>query len=573
MIDSALIPTPLVLPSQRRKVEVRASFERTWRDGFRLGAGLAWWLMRLVWFRWRGRRLDAGMARDIRRLLEGFGGLWIKTGQLISLRTDILSADFARELSLLQYQAAGFPWEAARQTIEEELKAPIDTVFAEFDTEPIAAASICQVHKARLHSGEWVAVKVQRPGIAAMFERDLRILRGLFWLLARMPSMSFFSWDEMAWEMEQIFREEVNYDYENANMRQMARTLRRHGVHVPYVHPCSGRRFLVMEWISGVLMSDYLRAVRLDPARAQAWMNENGIDPRKVGEGLFVSFFRQLFEDNLFHADLHPGNVMLLRDNRIALIDLGSVGSVDASLLQNYKLSMAGVGERDFHMAVSYLFLLSEGLPRIDTAAVQSQVVRCYQRWSQRAELKDLPYQEKSIGAMGMEAGNVMLENRLLLSWSFMKINRTWATLDSALSALLPEVNYMTLVAKYFSGARQRSLRRIWRQLPGDLASLSLDAGLAGAMLRRQTFSFSGAVSKMEWLHMMVLRVASRVALAGLAAAMVLWTHQHYYSFGGLIFSGIPSLAKQHWLLLVGTLFVVVRRLNHARRQWETNAA
>lgn len=559
-LDTARIPTSLRSQGQQRPVEVRPLESVSTLRSARRMLRLASWLAKALLQRVRGRALGGAMALEIRSLIEEMGGLWVKTGQLLSLRTDLLSPEFSRELSRLQYAAVGFPFDVARRSIEQELGQPLERVFSEFDPHPVAAASICQVHRARLRSnGVEVAVKVQRPGIERRFARDLVLLRYLLKAMKYMPGMSFFTWDEMLWETTQIFQEEVDYRYEASNTRRLRKTLRHHHVYVPRVFGHSTRRLLVLEWVPGVLMSSFLEMAREEPERLQAWCLENNVDAGKVGEKLFLTFFRQLFEDNLFHGDLHPGNILLLRDSRLALIDFGSAGTNDETLIEYYKMSMKGVGEQDFPMAVDYLFLLSDHLPPIDIEAVKAKVVRTYQAWAERAEHRELPYYQKSIGNMGLEAGNVLIENQIVLSWSFMKISRTWSTLDASLAALLPEVNYMKLVAKYFKGAGQRQFERLRER--GALAvvdkvhAASLEAQLRLDDLQADMLRFRSRMSKGEYVASAVLRLLTRAAQAGVLALAAAFTIAEVdglrnwfdrYRWAQELLSLIPAAAHAH---------------------------
>lgn len=526
MLDRALIPSALRSNASSRPVVVRPLEKPSRIRSMRLGWRMVVWTSRVIVARLRHRPLGAELATEIRTLIEEMGGLWVKTGQLLSLRTDLLSPEFSRELSRLQYAAVGFPFETVRNSVERELGQSLESVFSEFDQHPVAAASICQVHRAKLRAtGEVVAVKVQRPGIEQRFKRDLIVLRYLLKGMQHMPGLSFFTWDEMLWETTQIFQEEVDYRYEASNTRRLRKTLRAHDVYVPKVFNFSTRRLLVMEWIPGVLMSSFLEMSREDPERLRVWCRANDVDPEKLGEKLFLTFFRQLFEDNLFHGDLHPGNILLLRNNRLALIDFGSAGTNDETLLENYRMSMKGVGDKDFPLAVDYLFLLSDGLPPIDIEAVKAKVVRTYQAWSERAEHRELSYYEKSIGNMGLEAGNVLIENQIVLSWSFMKISRTWSTLDASLAALLPDVNYVKLVAKYFQGAKKRSLHRMRQHGVTDLFdkvhSVSLETELQIEEMRRQLFRLRAGLSKGEYVASTLLRFLTRTTQVAIVAVML----------------------------------------------------
>src|SRR4051794_5112548 len=184
-------------------------------------------------------------------------------------------------------------------------------------------------HPRLRRDGVLVAIKVQRPGIVALLERDLSVIKMLSRLAQHMPGSSHVPWDGLVRELRRVFTEEVDYRYEVSNLRRLRKTLREHNVYVPKVYRrLSGRQIIVMELIEGVLMSDYSRIQATDPTRAASWCEENNVEPRKVGSRLMRSFYRQMFEDNVFHGDLHPGNIVLLRDSRFALIDLGSIGTL-----------------------------------------------------------------------------------------------------------------------------------------------------------------------------------------------------------------------------------------------------
>jgi ubiquinone biosynthesis protein len=264
------------------------------------------------------------------------------------------------ELSQLQFRSVGFPWRQAREIIEKDLGRPVEEIFASIEQMPMAAASICQVHRARLRgSGFEVIVKVQRPYVEQDMARDLHILELFIGFFKALNIMSFLRWDSLIWELRQILLEEVDYRYEASNQRRMRKMLRPQRVYVPHlVDDLCTKRVLVMEYVPGGLMSDYLELYRSDPAKLADWLRENNIDPKRVGVRLFRSFFRQLMEENFFHADLHPGNILLLRDSRFCLIDFGSAGSVEANLLRFYTMSLMALAERDFRRAVDYTLLM-----------------------------------------------------------------------------------------------------------------------------------------------------------------------------------------------------------------------
>jgi ubiquinone biosynthesis protein len=552
MLPPELIPTPLRAPGKRSQVEIRPTELRRRSGHWRFFSTVASWLAGNLWLRVRRRYTPQESARRLRLLIEDMGALWIKVGQLVSLRTDFLSPAVADELGKLQFRTIGFPPSEARDIIRRELGRDPDEVFDEFDEMPFAAASICQVHKARLRdSGLPVAVKVQRPYVDLDLERDFRLIEQLLGLLIRFEILPHLKWDSLLWELRQVLREEVDYRYEAANLRRMRKSLKKHDIYVPRVYEeLSTRRVLVMEFVPGVLMSDYVEALRNDRPRLAAWLQENNVDPEKVGTRIFRSFFRQLMEDNLFHSDLHPGNVMFLRDSRVCLIDFGSIGSNDVNFLRLYALNMAAVGRRDYQKAIDYTFLLCEELPYINVAPLKTEVTRCYRDWDAKLALDNVPYHERSIASVGGASGKVLIEHKVAASWQFLKISRTWTTLDAALSFLVPDANYVKLIGGYFREASERNKERLRQLGASGIAVRSFsefaEAGMfQGAAVRRKLQGFEGLIGRAADAGAMFMRGLSWLAFLGFATA--LWVVSRWARVGG----ESPLVAPYVWELLI----------------------
>lgn len=536
MLKEELIPTPLLEPSERAPVTIAEPRGPVRFRGLWVLSRFLRWFLGDLWLRVRRQRTPEVGASRLRALFEELGFLWIKLGQVISLRSDILSPEVCDQLSQLQYQAFGFSPAVARRTVEEEMGRPMESVFDAWEEMPFAAASIAQVHKAHLREENlWVAVKVQRPDAPWVFKVDMALLRKSVVWFKRFRIMPYLRWDELVWELEQIMLEEIDYRYEAANLRRMRKSLRRHKVYVPRVfESLSARRVLVMEFLEGTLMSDYIEVARKDPGRLAAWQEENNVDPRRVGNRLFETFFRQLLEDNLFHADLHPGNIVLLRDSRVALIDFGTVGTMETEFLARYLLSFQALSTRQYAKAADLTLLMCPELPRMNIVQVKEKIVRAYRAWEMRTNLRNLPYHEKSIGNVGMEVAQIMYDAGAATSWSFMKISRTWGAIDASLNYLIPDVNYRRLFQRYFRRATERALaeksllQRVSAQVEGMTRTVSEYSILLGPLLREQVMTFEGAASKGAFIAGQLFRLGRRalvVALAVLGLGL-LW---HFY--------------------------------------------
>ena len=276
-------------------------------------------LDRLLPWRPRPDEQTAGVTAAVRlRLaLEELGATTIKLGQALSTRADVVPVDVAQELRRLQDEVPPVPFERARQVVEEQLGAPLGELFAEFEETPVASASLSQVHRAVLPSGETVAVKVRRPGIEQQVETDLQILG---WVARRAEQYSQWckqnSVAQLADEFAHSMRQELNFVTEARNTEQLRVNMQGDGrAIVPHVHwSLTKRAVLTLEWIEGIKVDQV------------ATLREAGVSCPQVARNFAELMLGQIFEDGYFHADPHPGNVRILPDGTIALLDCGNAG-------------------------------------------------------------------------------------------------------------------------------------------------------------------------------------------------------------------------------------------------------
>jgi len=535
MLNPAWVPTPLVDPADRPPVPIvpvrPVGSRRT------LKAGTTFAALALTFMAWKalGRFDPERYARRVRRALERLGGLWVKAGQLLSLRIDILPVEWCRELARLQTQALGFSEEAARRIVELELGTPIDVVFDRWEPAPLAAASIGQVHRARLRAEQrWVAVKVQKPGSGALFERDLALIRRAVGILKFFRLFPHLNWDAGLHELRQIMKEELHFGYEAAMLRRMRRTLRAHGVYAPKVFSrYSTPRVLVMEFLPVVFMADYIRMAREDPDRLRAWQAANGVNPRRVARRLVYSLERQMLEDNLFHGDMHPGNIGLLRDSRVALIDFGAANFTDREYLQRFAAFTRAIAMQAHGKAADMALLLCARLPSIDTTVVRERLIHALRGWSSRTLVPELPYVVRSLNALTLDVMRVLLKSRCTMEWAWLRLHRAIATLDASLLALDPAIDYRALTAKYFERADRRRLQSasrvggVRRALSAarapDVQARARDYAMFQAQLiRRQAQTFRGVGRKAVGVAAAILSVAMAAVVAQAGAALVL---------------------------------------------------
>ena len=292
----------------------------------------------------------AALARSLRQALEEGGVTFTKLGQLMSTRPDLLPEEFISELTRLQDRAEPAPWEQVEAVITQSLGAPAEQVFTELQPEPAAAASIAQVHKARLRCADGsdaeVAVKVQRPGIRSTVEQDLDILLRLADTLEdRARWARAVGTAGVARGFAAAIREELDFRVEARNMAAVAATWqdqqRAVSGSIPVVLPAVHEQLctehvLVIEWLDGVSLRE-----------AGPLIDDRGLDRAELTRALLRSMVYQITEGGVFHADPHPGNVLLLTDGRLALLDFGSVGRLDAQQRSALLNLLLAVGRGD----------------------------------------------------------------------------------------------------------------------------------------------------------------------------------------------------------------------------------
>ncbi|QCU76834.1 AarF/ABC1/UbiB kinase family protein [Citricoccus sp. SGAir0253] len=321
-----------------------------------------------------GRRADdqgswATTARALRRALEDSGITFVKLGQNLSARSDLLPEEVIRELSRLQSEVAPEPWGSIRGALSRSLGRDPLEVFDWVDEQPLAAASVAQVHRARLRDGTEVVLKVQRPGAVEEVTRDTDIVvRICRWLQHNTTWGKSLRILDLGRGFTRSLAEELDYHGEAANMRDMAAALSGHNIAVPAVYPeYSSRRLLVMDYLPGTPVGR--AGPRLDALGPSV--------RRRLARELATSVMRQIMDDGIFHADLHPGNVMLLGEaqyTRLGLLDFGSVGRLDPRSQQQLVMVFASIERNDARLLSDALVELLGRPDQLDDRHLEREV-------------------------------------------------------------------------------------------------------------------------------------------------------------------------------------------------------
>lgn len=563
MISRLLKPTPLYA---NQTVASEPQPPVTTLRGLRTTLALLRLLLGSFRLAMQGKLDGVVLGNRIAEFCSRMGLLWIKVGQLMSMRPDVFPAAICDRLARLQDGVPGFPAAQARAIIERELGQSCDALFSQFDDTPLAAASIGQVHRAVLRGqNKDVVVKVRRPHIRHTFEKDMIYIRSLCRLLHLFKILPCMQWLDLIWELDHVFSEEIDFRYEASNSARLRRSLSRHQIIVPrlYQQMCT-QAVIVMEFLPGVLMNQVTHAIVHEPEKAEQWMAENAINATRVGKTLLHSFLRQLFEDNLFHSDLHPGNLMVLRNSRLAFIDFGSIGTIEGDLLRKYFLYLDALAKGNYAKAVDLFLLILPELPAGNVTAAKEAMIRSLQDWGSRSRVPQLPYHVKSASAVTDEMTAILTRHKINLPWSTFRLLRAWTTMDASLRYLCPTMDLASMMRTYARDRQRRRLVRLGVTLPQKLQHLQklIDMPVEyaessiyrGAMVRRLSQVFEGTSSKVSRIIAEGLRltgwIGSSLWLLGLLiASRQLGFIGHLPAFLEQFYGSLPNLDAQVWIL------------------------
>lgn len=375
------------------------------------------------------------LARRLRAAVVELGPTFIKLGQVLSVRPDILPPDVIREFETLQDRVPAMEVETVREVIEEELGQPLEDVFETFDFEPLGSASIAQVHRATLTSGEEVAVKVQRTGIAETIRSDMHILYTLAGVIekrVRLPGLRTPS--DVVREFDVAITSELDFTQEMRAAERMHRHFSDHPeIIIPRPHPrwCS-RRLLVMDLIEGTPLKEHLDVDAVTP------------QSRAMAHTLMECAYEQVFVHGFFHGDPHPGNIFVTESGDIALLDFGLTGTLTGQQQDTIIAAFTAMVFRDAETLAMTVYRAGATTDRVDLRAFRNEIERLMDKYYGKSleELTEDP-------ATFMEVIQVATKFNIDLPPEFAVLSRTFGMTEGILRGLLPGVDIIEEVKPY----------------------------------------------------------------------------------------------------------------------------
>jgi ubiquinone biosynthesis protein len=381
--------------------------------------------------------------KRIRLALTDLGTTFIKLGQMLSTRADLIGPVLATELTSLQQAAPADPPDAVRATIEAELGKPVAELFAEFEDTPIASASIGQVHRARLNDGQRVVVKVQHQGIEAKIKSDLEILAALAELAEKnLEEVAQYRPRETVAEFQRVLLRELDFGREERNLQQFAENFAAdEAVHFPRTFPkLSTSRILTMEYLDGITLSE--------PAR----LREQGYDLDDIARRGASVFLEMIFRDGFYHADPHPGNVFVLNGGVLGMIDCGMVGRLDEELREDIEDLLVAVAQGDAGRLTALITRVGSIPARLDQAGLNADVADYVAYYAAR------PLSKLDLGAALTEMVSIIRRYHILLPTPLALLIKVLVMLEGTSRLLNPQFELIELIKPY-----QKKV--IWRHL------------------------------------------------------------------------------------------------------------
>lgn len=391
-------------------------------------------------------RLNTPGPVRARKILEELGPTYIKLGQLLSMRHDLIPLEYATEFAKLQDDAPSFEFEEVELIIREELGHSIKELFDHFDKKPLACASIGQVHRAKIKDGDEVVVKVQRPGIKEVIESDLDIMYSIARLVEEhIPEARLYKPMEIADELSHSILAEIDYTQEGWNADRFADNFRENSqVHIPRVYwDYTNKRVLTLEYIKGIKSSH----VDL--------LDKQNLDRSNIAFVVGKAFMQQVFEDGFFHADLHPGNILIMEDETVAFLDFGMTGHLSSEISDMFLDGMVALVKGDSSSFIELFRDMGCIDSNVDTRSLKVDIESFRSKYYGKA-LKNL-----DTSVIIEELIDILRDHQVTIPHNIALLVRGIVAVESFVLIIDPDFNFTELLELY---ARKEMKERLYPQ-------------------------------------------------------------------------------------------------------------
>ena len=501
---------------------------------------------------------EVGAPERARRMLEELGPTFVKLGQVLASRTDLLAPEWTAEFAKLHANVQSVAFEELRGQLEEDLGATVDEAFAEFDRDPLAAGSIGQVHRAVLHDGRKVVAKIRRPGIQTKVEADLRLLKHIAELVeSEVSELRRYRPVRVQRQFARSMKAELNFVIEAKNLRTVQNNLPEGSqLETPEViWEFSKERLLVQTLLPGICADQWLHG---DP--------EGEYDTVAIASTGADAILRMVFIDGVFHADPHPGNIIMPGGARVGLLDFGMVGRLSESRRREFAELLNGVRERDVS-AVSEVLLSWSDSGSVDMELLEQDCEAFLDRFS-GVQLKDL-----DVTGMLLDVSGIMRENDLAFPADVSMLIKVFVTLEGLGRALDPQFDlsaHLEPLARELMRSMHSPraiIRRGTRDLARILMGLPHDVRVTMDRLRRGNFKVELDLQRLDHFGAQLDRSANRVTIGMILASMIIGTSIAMTIDAGPMLWGIPAIGLVGFIssaaTAVGLLWSIYRSGRH----------
>jgi ubiquinone biosynthesis protein len=473
----------------------------------------------------------------VRMVLEELGPTFLKMGQILSTRTDLIPAKYITELSKLQDDVVPFDFDDVKNTVEKELNEPIEQIFSYFEEKPVAAASIGQVHKAVMPDGSDVVVKVQRPGIKKIIEVDLEIMTHL----AGLMETHLKSWDvhkptKIIEEFARTLEKELDYTQEAANTERFARQFENNtAVYVPKIfHSTTTSSVLTMEFVQGIKVTDSDRLER------------DGYDKKILARRGFSLILEQILIHGFFHADPHPGNIFVLPDNVICYIDFGMMGRVGMNAREAFADFLIGVVRKDERLVTKSLLKLTNEETGPDYFLLENDITEFLDLFSDR------PLNNIDFSGLMFQFLDLIRKHKISFPPNLFLMFKAVSTAESIGQMLDPELDVVGESAPFIKEIQLNRInpKRLFndfihsgndlflllKEIPAETATILKMLKKGNVKIEFEHRGLEPVISAMD-------RVSSRIAFAMILASLVVGSAL-------IVLSGVPP--KWHGIPVIG---------------------